>query len=278
METTVLRSIASMLCLLFLVMIPKPVLSAAPEKTSLETVTDVRLTVLFDNMPFDERLETGWGFSCLVECPDTTILFDTGADGSILMGNMEKLSIDPAVVDCVVLSHIHGDHVDGLKSFLSRNGEVDVYVPVSFPDDFKKKAEEYGCSIVDVSAPRRICRGVYSTGEIGTDIIEQSLVLRTAKGTIVITGCAHPGIAGIVEKAAGLYGKPVLLVMGGFHLGQTSEKDVRNIITRLRKAGMVHGAPTHCTGEAAISTFRKELGDDFVNVGVGGVISIEDIE
>ncbi|MCK4702839.1 hypothetical protein KAT55_05730, partial [Candidatus Bathyarchaeota archaeon] len=36
------------------------------------------LTILYDNNPFEESCMTEWGFSCLVELEDKTILFDTG--------------------------------------------------------------------------------------------------------------------------------------------------------------------------------------------------------
>ena len=83
-------------------------------------IDDLKITVVYNNYPYKEDLETGWGFSCLVEGADKTILFDTGGDGAVLLGNMDKLRIDPAVVDVVVLSHIHGDHTGGLEDFLEK--------------------------------------------------------------------------------------------------------------------------------------------------------------
>jgi 7,8-dihydropterin-6-yl-methyl-4-(beta-D-ribofuranosyl)aminobenzene 5'-phosphate synthase len=44
---------------------------------------DVNITVVCDNNPYKEGLETGWGFSCLVGGPEKTILFDTGPGGRI---------------------------------------------------------------------------------------------------------------------------------------------------------------------------------------------------
>jgi 7,8-dihydropterin-6-yl-methyl-4-(beta-D-ribofuranosyl)aminobenzene 5'-phosphate synthase len=42
---------------------------------------------------------------------------------------MRQLQIDAKEVDAVVLSHIHGDHVDGLSGFLEQNSAVTVYLP-----------------------------------------------------------------------------------------------------------------------------------------------------
>jgi len=57
----------------------------------------MKITIIYDNEVSEEGLEADWGFSCLVEVYGKKILFDTGADGSILLGNMEKLDIDPKV-------------------------------------------------------------------------------------------------------------------------------------------------------------------------------------
>lgn len=51
---------------------------------------DLDLTVVYDNNPCDERLETRWGFSCLVEGPEKTIIFDVGGEGSVLLKEYGK--------------------------------------------------------------------------------------------------------------------------------------------------------------------------------------------
>ncbi len=94
------------------------------ENTPTNAVKDLSITVSYDNNPYKERLTTAWGFSCVIRGTEKTILFDTGGNGSILLTNMEKLGINPKEVDLVVLSHIHGDHVGGLASFLGKRGQV----------------------------------------------------------------------------------------------------------------------------------------------------------
>ena len=77
------------------------------------------LTVIYDNNAYDPHLRTGWGFAAWLEYTGRTVLFDTGAEGGLLLGNMRALDLDPRAIEIVVLSHIHGDHVGGLAS-LSR--------------------------------------------------------------------------------------------------------------------------------------------------------------
>jgi 7,8-dihydropterin-6-yl-methyl-4-(beta-D-ribofuranosyl)aminobenzene 5'-phosphate synthase len=111
-----------------------------------QSQVELTLVTVYDNYQFDPMLKTGLGFSCLAKFKDKNILFDTGADSPTLISNMEKLGIDPKEVDLVVLSHIHGDHVDGLWGFLERNGKVEVYIPASFPDSFRERVKSYGAN------------------------------------------------------------------------------------------------------------------------------------
>jgi len=250
----------------------------AEENTPTTAAKDLSITVSYDNNPYKERLTTAWGFSCVIRGTEKTILFDTGGDGSILLANLGELGINPKEIDLVVLSHIHGDHVGGLFSFLKKNPEVVVYLPKLFPKDFKDKVKEYGAKVVEVQGPLKICQGVYSSGEQGTWIKEQSLILHTEKGSIVITGCAHPGIVKIVDKAKDLLKGDVLLVMGGFHLGGESRGEIENIISSFRKLGVSYAGPCHCSGDTARQLFKEEYEESFINVGVGRVITMNDLK
>ena len=120
---------------------------ALPEPTA-EAEAKLRLTIVYDNNEYDPRLETKWGFSCLVEGLEKNILFDTGGDSATLLSNMRKLKIDPAEIDAIVLSHIHGDHVGGLNGFLEENSRVIVFLPQSFPGSFKDMVRSFGAQVV----------------------------------------------------------------------------------------------------------------------------------
>ena len=137
--------------------------------------------------------------------------------------------------------------------------------------------KEYGARIVEVQEPLKICQEVYSTGELGTGIKEQSLVIYTEKGLVVITGCAHPGIVKIVNKAKDLFNDYVLLVMGGFHLFGESKGEIENIVSSFRKLGVSYVGPCHCSGDTARQLFKKEYSENFINVGVGRVVTMNDL-
>jgi 7,8-dihydropterin-6-yl-methyl-4-(beta-D-ribofuranosyl)aminobenzene 5'-phosphate synthase len=232
------------------------------------------ITIVYDNNAYDPRLKTAWGFSCLIEYRDQVILFDTGGDSPMLLANMDMLGIDPSRIEAVVLSHIHGDHTGGLSGLLPMAGNgLTVFVPRSFPARFKE-AVRTRAQLVEVHESREVGEEVYTTGELGTGIIEQSLVVRTDEGLVVVTGCAHPGIVEIVRKAKALSGDEVYLVLGGFHLGGKSRKEIEGITSEFRRLGVRKVAPCHCTGDQAIRMFRQEYGEDFIQAGVGKVIRV----
>ena len=67
---------------------------------------------------------------------------------------------------------------------------------------------------MEVDKSIEICKDVYSTGELGSWIKEESLVIKTVKGAVMITGCAHPGVVKIVKKAKETARSDVYLVLG----------------------------------------------------------------
>jgi 7,8-dihydropterin-6-yl-methyl-4-(beta-D-ribofuranosyl)aminobenzene 5'-phosphate synthase len=232
----------------------------------------ITITVVFDNIPFAEGYETSWGFASVVRLPEETILFDTGNRGDLLLENMRRAGIEPGDVDIVFLSHGHGDHIAGVGEFLEQNDEVTVYSLGSFPSVFAEMLAAHGIEPVVVEQPIEIFPGCWSTGLIDGPVMEQSLVIATDRGPIVITGCAHPGIVEIVRRAREIAGRDPLLVMGGFHLGRKSEEELAEIIASFKELGVGYAAPTHCTGEEAIKAFEDAYGARFLRIGAGKVI------
>ncbi|GAH54828.1 unnamed protein product, partial [marine sediment metagenome] len=140
----------------------------------------MKITIIYDNKTWEEGLKADWGFSCLVEAYDKKILFDTGANGSILLHNMQRLNIDPTIIEEVFISHAHGDHTGGLPDLLRINNAVKVYIPLSCP-------EPPGASeVVRVKEPFKIHENIFSSGELKS--IEQSLMVKTQKGLAVVVG------------------------------------------------------------------------------------------
>lgn len=241
----------------------------------MDNKSSIRMSVVYDNNPYDKSLKTDWGFSCFVEGLEKSVLFDTGTNGQILLSNMDKLGMHPEKVDVVVLSHAHRDHTGGLEDFLTRNSKIEVWLPQFFGSDFKDGVKEKGAKVVEVETSRKICEGAYTSGVIEGWIKEQSLVLDTDKGLILMTGCAHPRIANILARVKELFKKEIFLAMGGFHLAGFDKSEIKDIIDRFRELGVQKVGPCHCSGDEARAFFNEEYKDDFIEIGVGKEIQIQ---
>lgn len=222
-------------------------------------------------------VQTDGGFACLITGTEKTILFDTGKDGSILLHNLEKLRVDCDRIDIVVLSHFHQDHLGGLNAFLKRHAKVSIYVPRSFlkRPDFQQAIAGFDSRVIPVTAPQPICREVYSTGMMGEGIHEQALVIHTEKGSIVIAGCAHPGIIAVLKRAKEVGGGNIRYVLGGFHLMDLSQAEMKEIVRQLQALGVRSVSAIHCTGEMPVRLFQKAYQEDFIPMGVGKRVSLD---
>lgn len=235
----------------------------------------LRIRVVFDNVRYAEQLESAWGFSCIIEGMPQVILFDTGSDGNLLLSNLKKIGIDPRNIDAVFLSHLHDDHTGGLGIFLQQKPGVTVYLPASFPAPFKKSIIALGSKFRALDKPEKLFDNVYTSGELGTWIKEQSLVIDTPKGLVIITGCAHPGVVQIVSQTKNWLQKEIYLLIGGFHLEGQPLGELQRVGEELKKLGVKKVAPSHCTGEAARKLFRERWGQNFIESGVGAVIELQ---
>ena len=237
------------------------------------------------------------------------MLFDTGADPAVLKDNLAALKVDPAKIKAVVISHWHPDHTwgapglgklagvrvltpRGLEDFATlRSAGVKEDVARNIADWLAKetaKLTSAGLELVAVSQATPLFDGIAVSeplpfGQIPTDkpgrestypFWEQCLTVDTPEGLVVIVGCSHPGILPMLEQVKRQTGRPLYLVIGGFHLLEEPEDAVRRIATTMQAMGVAYVSPTHCTGEAAVHVFRDVFGDRYVSAGVGAVIKL----
>lgn len=211
----------------------------------------MKITIIYDNTTKDRRLAADWGFACLAETGDRKILFDTGANGNILINNMKYLGIQPTAITDIFISHDHWDHTGGLAEILAVT-KAACYIPESFALKLDLPAVRIG------KTPREIHNNIWSTGTLAG--IEQSLVVKQDGRTIVIAGCSHPGVEAILA-AAGTIGR-VSALIGGLHGFDNFEA----------LNGLTLTCPTHCTQH--IDAIRQRYPDIYAEGGAGSVFDI----
>jgi 7,8-dihydropterin-6-yl-methyl-4-(beta-D-ribofuranosyl)aminobenzene 5'-phosphate synthase len=227
------------------------------------------------------------GLSLLIESSVAKLLFDTGQSG-LFLDNARHLGADLSSLDAVVLSHGHYDHGGGLAALarLSRR-PIPIYAGKGFDDARYSKrgdtldaiglissAAPIGSSPLSiVESPREIAAGLFIMPKAeradgtaasprykrmceGTEVVdcfddELSLVSCDDKGIIVITGCAHRGIANIARQAMAAFpGMPLKALIGGFHLIEASPDALAKTTASLAALEPEAIYCSHCTGMA----------------------------
>jgi 7,8-dihydropterin-6-yl-methyl-4-(beta-D-ribofuranosyl)aminobenzene 5'-phosphate synthase len=95
---------------------------------------------------------------------------------------------------------------------------------------------------------------------------EQAVILNAkGKGLVVLSSCAHRGIVNTVKHAQKMTGiEKVYLVMGGFHLTNAKPEVIKKTVADMKAINPQYIVPTHCTGFDAITTFYREMPDQFI--------------
>ena len=193
-----------------------------------------RITILMDNRAHLPDLETGWGFSALVERGDDALLFDTAWDGDQVLRNAARLGVDLSRVGAVFISHDHWDHMGGLARVLSALHQPRLWVPACISRHLKDDLALRG-QVEPIQQARAIGPGLWSTGLLTGPPEEQSLLLQVPGGVAVLCGCGHPGLPDILRAAEQV--GPVQAILGGFH--GFHELDALEGLPRI--------VPAHCT-------------------------------
>lgn len=232
----------------------------------------MNIKILYDLTTAKPQLHTGWGFSCLI---DDQILFDTGKDGGALLHNLRLMEIELSGVKSIIISHEHCDHDGGLWEILKNKPELLVHICPNFSSAFKTKIKSYKGIYLESQSWREIGKDILTTGEMKgfyktTTVPEQSVVLRTKQGLVVITGCAHSSIIEIIKEVKKHFPQDdIYLVLGGFHLVDATESEIDALVKNVQRLQVEKIAPLHCSGDKAKELFKSYYGDNFIELQVG---------
>ncbi len=92
-------------------------------------------------------------------------------------------------------------------------------------------------------------------------VIEDSaMAYKTEDGIVIITGCSHSGICNIIEKAISVTGEDRIVdIIGGFHLQNPSEKQLKGTLEYMEKLGPKNVHACHCTDFASKIALAKHV-------------------
>jgi len=114
-------------------------------------------------------------------------------------------------------------------------------------------------------------------GKTNLDIFsdDQSLILNTEKGLILILGCAHSGMINIINHVIHKTGKEKFFaILGGTHLDFLTPEQLEESIKALKKMNIEKIGACHCTGMGAAFRLYQEFGDRFFYGHVGSTLEI----
>ena len=271
----------------------------------------LRITTLVENTATKMGTLAEHGLSMLVEVDDLCLLLDTGQTNTVVH-NAHVLGVDLSRVEHLVLSHGHSDHSGGLMKVLAETGEVivhgntDIWRPrygtrgggkprfSGFPH-VREQLESMGASFHLCDGPDWISREVMTTGpvprvtpfeKLDADLKvktptgweqdqvpdDKALLVKTARGLVVLSGCAHSGIVNTMTWARQVAGEErIFAVLGGTHLGFSTAEQLAKTVDALHKFGIEKLGVSHCTGLLAASLLAREFGSRFFFNNVGTV-------
>ena len=266
----------------------------------------MRAVFLSDNISHCQ-LDSEWGLSIWIAYNGHHILLDTGA-GPLFAENADALGIDLADVEFGVLSHAHYDHADGMGEFFRRNDHAPFYLRSACGEDcYDHEADgnwKYvgirrgllkthrdrivyldhtfsplsGVILLPHTTENLMEKGVkaHMFRQTPCDMVpddfdhEQSLLFTTDRGLVIFNSCCHAGADVVVNEAAAAFPDlPIYAIIGGFHLYDTPETEVRAFARRLRETGVEHIITGHCTGEEGFFILKEELGERVRQTEVG---------
>jgi len=266
---------------------------------------EAKVSVIVDNIPNGD-IAGEWGLCLLVEFDNKKILVDTGAS-NLFEENLIKLGFDIEDIDYAVLSHAHYDHANGMVKFFQKNKKAKFYIRETTEENcyFKKFIfhkyigipknilSDYAERFEVASGDYELFNGVYliphktegleaygkremmyqrTKKEWKPDNFshEQSLVLDTDKGLVIINSCSHGGAVNIINEVSRTFpDKHVYGLIGGFHLFNKSEEEIREVSNKIRETGIDYVCTGHCTKNRAYAIMKEELGDKIHQLKTG---------
>lgn len=264
------RTVAPLMCYLATL----PLQAEDPEQNQADP--ELEIQILYDNTSAREDLRRGWGFSALIDFRGHRILFDSGSDPILILEHLELMQIDPKSIEHAIISHQHADHLRGVYWIFEKNPKLKVHFLDCFPEEAFRRAKAINMAPNRVTGPFELTPGVFATGIVEGLPPEQSLVIETSLGPVMLVGCSHPGIVKLVKTVQEQrQTESIRYLLGGFHLLRKTPEEIKQTINQLQDLNVESVSPAHCSGDLATEMFQTLYGTQFHAPGVGRRIVIE---
>jgi len=250
----------------------------------------LKIVTLIENLVYQQGLFAEHGLSLYIETENSRILFDTGQSGLFLQ-NAKKMGIVIEDIDSVILSHGHYDHTGGLYPFLEQNKRAKVYAKREiFTPKYRSNNRFIGTLSQNESLMNRLqfvdeiteiaqnvfimpdirltnpddthFTGLYkiSNNEVITDDFEDELFLAIRGNNVIniLTACSHRGITNICTIATEHFKLPVGLILGGFHLRNSTVDQFDQTIQFFSDLNPRSIGVCHCTGVEKYAEMQKK--------------------
>lgn len=211
----------------------------------LGSTDSLSIMPLFEAWARSNEFQSGHGVSYLIRTDHSIALMDLGnieerSDQSPLLHNMNSLGIAMSDINVIAISHNHPDHVGGLSWMQQGSNAKEelqekligktIYLPLQMSCP--------GSKTIVATEAKIIAPGIASLGRqpfiqpfpfwlwepLGW---EQSLAVNVkGKGLILVMGCGHPSVEKVVAQAEGVFDKPVVGILGGFHYLRATEEEL----------------------------------------------------
>jgi 7,8-dihydropterin-6-yl-methyl-4-(beta-D-ribofuranosyl)aminobenzene 5'-phosphate synthase len=171
------------------------------------------------------------GVSYLVRAGGTRVLFDSGLSGgkpeSALARNARTLNAGLDHLDAVVISHLHADHVGGIRAMRAGTFRfsADPLEPRGIPAYVPTPMRHPRADVAVTTGPRVIAPGMAVLPPLPRMLFwpgyisEQALVVSVRGfGLVLISGCGHPPIERILGVTERVVDVSIRAVVGGLHL------------------------------------------------------------
>lgn len=267
-------------------------------------------TILIDNITKSDLIPE-WGLAVYMEHNGHHFLLDTGTTGKFVE-NAKTMNLDIRRIEFAVLSHAHYDHSDGMAEFFDNNDQAKFYIRAGAQENCYDRREEtpryigihpgylttYQDRIIYVQGDYEVLPGVTliphktpNLHQLGKKVgmyikqngrwypdsflHEQSLVIETHQGLVILNSCSHGGADNIIQEIQDTYpDKNIYAYIGGLHLFRSTEEEIRNFAARVKKTGIQKIYTGHCTGQPAFEILREELENTVEQIYTGLKIEV----